>query len=286
VTATLVTGLAEVAVPRAELGEGPCWDAAAGALWWTDIPANRVHRLAAGGGHTSWDAGTPVGSLAPRAAGGLVFAAGDGFCAFDPRTGSVTPLAAAEPDMTGLRMNDGACDRAGRFFAGSTSEDESPGHGSFYSLATDHRVTRLFDGVGISNGVGWSPDERLLYYVDSLAYRLEVFDYEPATGAVSGRRGLAGIGGGDVMPDGLTVDSEGGIWVAVWGGGELRRYAPDGRLTGTVELPAANVTCCTFGGPDLRTLYITTAGGPGESAGALFAGQAMVAGQPTSPFRG
>jgi sugar lactone lactonase YvrE len=286
VTATLVTGLTEVAVPRSELGEGPCWDAVAGALWWTDIPAGRLHRLAAGGGHTCWEVGTPVGSLAPRAAGGLALAAGRGFCAFDPATGAVTPLAAAEPDMTGLRMNDGACDRAGRFFAGSTAEDESPGRGAFYSLATDHRVTRLFDGVGISNGVGWSPDERLLYYVDSLAYRLDVFGYDPATGAISGRRGLAGIGGGEVMPDGLAVDSEGGIWVAVWGGGEVRRYDQDGRLTGTVALPAANVTCCAFGGPGLRTLYITTAEGPGEAGGALFTGQAAVAGQPANPFRG
>ena len=285
-TATLVTGLTEVAVPRAALGEGPCWDAAAGALYWTDIPANRVHRLAAGGEHTSWDVGTPVGSLALRAAGGLVLAAGDGFATFDPRTGEVTPLAAAEPDMTGLRMNDGACDRAGRFFAGSTSHDESPGAASFYTLATDHRVTRLLRGVGISNGVGWSPDERLMYYVDSLAYQLDVFGYEPAAGAISGRRGLAGIGGGEVLPDGLAVDSEGGIWVAVWGGGELRRYAPDGRLTGTVQLPAANVTCCTFGGPGLRTLYITTAEGPGEAGGALFTGRAAVAGQPTNPYRG
>jgi sugar lactone lactonase YvrE len=284
--ADAVTGLTELGVPRAELGEGPCWDAGTGDLYWTDIPACRVHRLAADATLTTWDTGLPVGSIAPRASGGLVVAAGDGFMALDPATGGLTALAAAQPDMTGLRMNDGACDRAGRFFAGSTAADESPGAGSLYRLDTDLAVTVLFDGVGISNGVGWSPGERLMYYSDSLAYRVDVLRYDPATGAVSDRRPFAHIGGGEVMPDGLAVDSAGDVWVAVWGGGQIRHYTPDGSLAGTVELPAANVTCCTFGGPGLRTMYITTARGPGDAAGGLFAGQAAVPGQPTSPFRG
>ena len=282
----MISDLSELAVPRASLGEGPCWDANGGALYWTDIPAHGVHRLTGDGTHTEWDTGQPVGAVVPRAGGGLVLAAKDGFLAMDPDTGSLSMLAAVESDMPGNRMNDGACDRAGRFFAGTMAEDESPGAGALYLLATDHRVTRLAAGVGISNGVGWSPDDRQMYYIDSLAYRVDLFDYEPGTGAIGNRRPFAGLGAGEVMPDGLAVDSEGGIWVALWGGGEIRRYAPDGRLDLSVDVPAANVTSCAFGGPGLRTLYITTAAGPGRSGGALFSCQVAVAGLPANPYRG
>jgi len=282
----VVSDLTELAVPRASLGEGPCWDAEAGVLYWTDIPANRVHRLGGDGTHTEWDAGQPVGAVVPRAGGGLVLAARDGFLALDPGTGGVSVLAAVEADVPGNRMNDGACDRAGRFFAGTMADDESPGAGALYLLATDHRLTRLISGVGISNGIGWSPDDRHMYYIDSLTYRVDEFDYEPGTGAIGNRRAFASVGAGGVMPDGLAVDSEGCVWVAAWGGGEVRRYAPDGRLTLTVDVPAANVTSCAFGGPGLRTLYITTAAGPGGAGGALLACQVAVAGLPAHPFRG
>jgi sugar lactone lactonase YvrE len=245
-----------------------------------------VHRLAGDGAHTEWDTGQPVGAVVPRAGGGLVLAARDGFLAMDPGTGSLSTLAAAEPDVPGNRMNDGACDRAGRFFAGTMAADESPGAGALYLLATDHQVTRLVAGVGISNGIGWSPDDRRMYYIDSLTYRVDLFDYEPAAGAIGNRRTFASLGAGEVMPDGLAVDSEGSVWVALWGGSEIRRYAPDGRLTLTVNIPAANVTSCAFGGPDLRTLYITTADGPGRSGGALFTCQVAVAGLPANPYRG
>jgi len=282
----VIGDLTELAVPRASLGEGPCWDAKAGTLYWTDIPAHRVHRLTGDGTHTEWDTGQPVGAVVPRAGGGLVLAAKDGFLAMDPRTGSLSLLAAVEPDMPGNRMNDGACDRAGRFFAGTMAEDESPGAGALYLLAADHQVARLIAGVGISNGIGWSPDDQRMYYIDSLTYRVDVFDYEPGTGAIGNRRTFASLGAGGVMPDGLAVDSEGGVWVALWGGSGLRRYAPDGRLTLSVDVPSANVTSCAFGGPDLRTLYITTAAGPGRSGGAVFACQVAVAGLPAHPYRG
>jgi sugar lactone lactonase YvrE len=279
-------GVTELAVPRASLGEGPCWDATAGVLYWTDIPAHRVHRLTGDGTHTEWDTGQPVGAVVPRAGGGLVLAARDGFPAMDPATGSLSVLAAVEPGIPGNRMNDGACDRAGRFFAGTMAADEAPGAGALYLLATDHRVTRLVTGVGISNGIGWSPDDRRMYYIDSLTYRVDEFDYEPGTGAIGNRRAFAGLGSGGVMPDGLAVDADGGVWVALWGGGEIRRYAPDGQLTLSLDVPAANVTSCAFGGPGLRTLYITTAAGPGRSGGALFTCQAAVAGLAANPYRG
>jgi len=125
----MIGNVTELAVPRASLGEGPCWDAEAGALYWTDIPAHRVHSLTGDGIHTEWDAGQPVGAVVPRAGGGLVLAARDGFLAMDPGAGSLSMLAAVEPDIPGNRMNDGACDRAGRFFAGTMADDESPGAG-------------------------------------------------------------------------------------------------------------------------------------------------------------
>jgi sugar lactone lactonase YvrE len=275
-----------VPVPAAELGEGPCWDPASGLLYWVDSPAGRVHRLDSDGGHVSWEAGQPVGSVVTRAGGGLVLAAGDGFLALDPATGAVSPLATAEPGKPGNHMNDGACDQAGRFYAGSMATDESPGQGALYRLDPDHSVTQLFAGVGISNGIGWSPDNQLMYYVDSLAYRIDIFDYDAATGAIGGRRPLASIGGAGVVPDGLAVDTEGSVWVAVWGGGVIQRYSKDGQLTGEARLPAAHVTSCAFAGPDLDQLYITTAAGPGSSAGALFTCPAGVTGLPAHPYRG
>jgi len=212
-------------------------------------------------------------------------AAGNGFLALDPLTGTVAELAAA-PGQPGTRMNDGKCDRAGRFYAGSMAEDESPGRGSFYKLDTDHSVTEIYTGIGISNGLGWSPDDRLMYYIDSLDYRVDVLDYDPVSGALGERRPFATLGSGDVVPDGLAVDVEGGVWVAVWGGSIIQRYDAGGRLTGVVRLPAANVTSCAFGGPALDQLYITTAAGPGRLGGALFTCAAGIAGLPTYKYGG
>jgi len=282
----VIPHLSELPVPRAALAEGPCWEPVAGALYWTDIPAHRVHRLAADGTHTAWDAGQPVGAVVPRAGGGLVLAAKDGFWTLDPATGQLALLAPVESDLPGTRMNDGACDRAGRFFAGTMAEDESPGAGTLYRLDPDRGVTPLLDGVGISNGIGWSPDESRMYYIDSLTHSVDVFDYDAASGAIGNRRVFTAVGGEGVMPDGLAVDADGCVWVALWGGAAVARYRPEGRLERALEIPAAHVTSCAFGGPGLGTLYVTTAAGPGTCGGALFACQAGATGLPANPFRG
>jgi len=275
-----------VQAPAATLGEGPVWDDQAEVLYWLDIPESRVHRLDADGSVTSWDVGQPVGAAVPRASGGLVVAVRDGFMALDLASGELAMLAAVEQDRPENRMNDGSCDRAGRFYAGTMADDERPAAGALYRLDPDLSVTTLFTGVGISNGIGWSPDERLMYYTDSHTHQVDVFDYDPATGAIDGRRRFAAVGGGDAVPDGLTVDADGGVWVAVWGGGAVLHHDPGGRVRETIELPAEHVTSCAFGGPGLDRLYITTAAGPGEHAGSLFVCQPGVTGQPGYPFRG
>jgi sugar lactone lactonase YvrE len=281
----IITQPCQMALPAAQLGEGPCWDSATQSLYWVDIPACRVHRLDAAARHESWDVGRPAGAVVPRADGGLLVAAGNGFWTLDQVTGAVTELAAA-PGLPGTRMNDGGCDLAGRFYAGTMDNDERTGRGSFYRLDADHTVTEIFTGIGISNGVGWSPDHRLMYYVDSLAYRVDVLDYDPRTGQLGDRRPFVALGSGDVVPDGLAVDADGGLWVAVWGASVIQRYDQSGRLIGVVRLPAANVTSCAFGGPDLDQLYITSAAGPGRCAGSLFTCPAGVTGLPTHAYAG
>lgn len=285
-TETLGPQLTRVPVPAGSLAEGPVWDAAASSLYWVDIPAGRVHRLGPDGGHVSWDAGQPVGAVVPRQQGGLVLAARDGFLTLDPRTGAVTMLAPVESDRPGNRMNDGACDRAGRFYAGTKAEDDTPGAGALYRLDPDHSVHQILSGVTISNGIGWSPGERAMYYTDSPTGRVDLLDYDAASGAVSGRQPCITVNVPGAVPDGLTVDAEGGIWVALWGGAAVHRYLPDGGLDRVLEVPLANVTSCAFGGPDLGVLYVTAAAGSGAPEGALLACRPGVPGVPAHPYRG
>ncbi|WP_214408729.1 SMP-30/gluconolactonase/LRE family protein [Sphaerisporangium fuscum] len=279
-----------VPVPRARLGEGPRWDGRTGTLLWVDIPAGLVHRLdPADGSHAAVDVGRPVGVAVPRAAGGLALALSDGFAvlAEEPTTDGtaakvelVAPVTAGE--RPGNRMNDGACDRAGRFFAGTKAEDDTPGAGALYRLGPGHACERVLDGVTISNGIAWSPDERLLYYVDTSTGRVDVFDYDPAGGRLGERRVFAEITRG--MPDGITVDTEGHVWVGLWDGGAVLRLRPDGRLDLAVEMPATKVTSCAFGGPHLDELYVTTAW-DGTGGGELLRCRTSVAGFPANPYR-
>ncbi|MEV8635369.1 SMP-30/gluconolactonase/LRE family protein [Streptosporangium sp. NPDC051023] len=306
-----------VPVPRAQLGEGPRWDERTGTLLWVDIPAGRVHRLdPADDSHDTIDVGMPVGVAVPRARGGLALAVRDGFAVLPESawtassTGSAggdavrEPAAAREPsgngpvpggglgleliapvtaaERPGNRMNDGACDRAGRFFAGTKAEDDTPGAGALYRLGQDGHCERVLTDVTISNGIAWSPDERLLYYVDTPTGRVDVFDYDPAQGLLGNRRVFAEILRG--LPDGITVDTLGHVWVALWGGGAVLRLRPGGGLDLTVEIPATNVTSCAFGGPDLDVLYVTTAW-DGATGGELLRCRTSVTGLPANPYR-
>jgi sugar lactone lactonase YvrE len=251
----------ELALPaRAELGEGACWDARSQTLFWVDILRGRVHRFSpATAACRSFDVGQPVGAAALREAGGLVLALRDGFATLDLDTGALTWIARVEDDRPSQRMNDGRCDASGRFWAGTMALDPSPGTGTLYRLDPDGRVTPVLADLTISNGLDWSPDGRTLYFVDSGTQRIDLFDFEPLAGTLSNRREFVRVPDAAGMPDGLVVDAEGFVWVALWGGGALHRYATDGALARVVMLPVSHPTSCAFGGPDLTDLYVTSA---------------------------
>jgi sugar lactone lactonase YvrE len=245
------------------LTEGPRWDGERDELLWVDIIGSRLHRarLDAAGRleEIEWvEFDRHVGAAAPAVGGGYVVAAGQGFLFLDG-AGAVVEMAQPEAGRGDVRMNDGACDPQGRFWAGTMAYDESPGAGALYRLEFDGTCTQVLDGLTISNGIGWSPDGRAMYLSDSGTHTIDRFKFDPGGGEISGRRTIVRIGEEGVAPDGLTVDEQGGIWVALWGGGALRRYSSDGALLQTVPMPVDRPTSCAFGRPDGSTLFVTTA---------------------------
>jgi sugar lactone lactonase YvrE len=290
-----MTGGPEVVhAARAEVGEGPCWDVARGVLLWVDIYRGLVHLLnPASGLDTTLDAGQPVGAVVPAAGGDLVAAVRDGFVRIDPATARIEVVAPVEEDLADHLMNDGKCDPCGAFVAGTLHRDELAGAGTLYRLNPDRSVDRLVSGVTLSNGLAWSPSGDRMYYVDSATQAVDVFEYD-ASGRVGDRRRFVEITPDDGMPDGLAVDAEGGVWVALWGGSEVRRYTTAGALDDVVELPVSQVTSCAFGGDDWGDLYITSASWELDEArvqedslaGAVFVARPGVAGVPTSRFAG
>jgi sugar lactone lactonase YvrE len=282
----------------AELGEGPRLDPRTGEVLWVDIMAGRLYRCRwdAGRLHTIAviEVGRHLGAVAPVDApgGGWVAAAGQGF-AHVAEDGTVTVLAEPEAGQAGrTRMNDGACDPQGRFWAGSMAYDTSPAAGSLYRMDHDGTVTPVLTGVTISNGLGWSPDGTTMYYADTGAGTLDAFDFDGVSGDLERRRTLVRCEGPG-FPDGLWVDDEGCLWVAMWGGGEVRRYAPDGGLIHAWPLPVSQPTACCFVGRDAGTLIITSArlDLPAEAladqpaAGRVMAIDAGATGPPATPFR-
>lgn len=281
---------------RAELGEGVIWDAGSQRLVWVDITRGLIHEMSADGRCRSSDAGQHVGAVAPRGHGGhggLVLAVRSGFAALDG-DGTISMIAHVEADAGGNRMNDGGCDPQGRFWAGTMAYAETPGAGSLYRLDQDGTVHRMLTGTAVSNGLGWSPDGRTMYYIDTPTHGVDAFAFDPRTGAIAGRRRLVTVDPADGSPDGMTVDDEGFLWVALWGGGAVRRYQPDGTLDTVVRVAASKVTSCAFGGADRGDLYITTAStglsperlAAEPHAGGLFRCRPGVTGPPATPFTG
>ena len=235
---------------RAELGEGPIWDRGRGTLLFVDIPPGEVHEFdPASGIHRVFDVGQPIGALTPTVKGDWLIAARDGFIRLDPATGATRLVAGVEADRPANRMNDGYCDARGRYWAGTLSMTREREAGALYRLDPDLRVTRMLDRVTTSNGIDWSPDQRLMYYVDTGTRRIDLFDFDLAGGLISNRRAFVEIPEREGKPDGLIVDADGCVWLALWGGGAVRRYAPDGRLVETIALPVTHPTKCAFGGP-------------------------------------
>jgi sugar lactone lactonase YvrE len=270
-------------------GEGPVWFEETGELRLVDMLAGDLLSMASDGSITRRHVGDVAAALRPRAAGGFVVAVEHGF-ALDAGDGSpLRPLPEILTDP-GLRMNEGGCDPDGRFYCGSMAYDQALGAGALYRLDTDGSVATVITGCTISNGLDWSPNGEFAYYVDTPTQRIDVFDYDPS-GELSGRRPFVTIEEADGSPDGLTVDAEGGVWVALWGGAQVRRYSAEGRLDAVIGVPATQVTACTFGGPKLDQLFITTSrldlsAEDEPLAGAVFSVDAGVEGLPARRYRG
>ena len=284
----------DVAVPpAAQLGEGPRWDAATGTLLWVDILGRAVHRFDPSiEADVAVDVHDLVSFALPRADGGVIVGLPDGVFALED--GRTTPLVPLEGGVPCTRTNDAACDAQGRLWVGTMAMDERSPIGGLYRVEAGGVATKLVDAATIANGLGWSPDGSRFYFIDSPTRRVDVFDHDPGTGDVRDRRPLVTVETVDAVPDGMAVDADGCLWVALHGGWGLNRYAPDGELLAEVRLPVAKVTSCCFGGPSLTDLYVTTRR---ESlsdaelaeqplAGALLRLDPGVAGQPTYAFAG
>lgn len=270
-------------------GEGPVWHPGWGGLRWVDMLAGDILHLDQSGAVERWHVGSVAAVLRPRRRGGLVIAIEDRFMLAEDAGGPLTPLPPVFDDPA-LRMNEGGCDPDGNLLVGTMAYAETPGAGTVYRLAVDHTVDVAIGFVTVSNGLAWTADGATAYYVDSLTYRIDRFDWNSTQG-LHNRRPFVSIAPQDGAPDGLTVDAGGQVWVALFNGRAVRGYDSDGDLVEVVELPVPKVTACTFGGPALDQLFITTSrlGDEGEShpaAGALFVADVGTRGLPVLDYGG
>jgi sugar lactone lactonase YvrE len=243
------------------VGEGPIWDDEKQVLYWVDIlnstlfiydPATAENR--------AFNIGQHVGTVVPRASGGLLLAVRDGFAFFDPDTQELTMIDDPEAHLPGNRFNDGKCDPAGRFWAGTMAYDNPTDQGSLYRLDADFSVHKMLDNIGISNGIAWSLDHSTMYFIDSIRYTVRAFDYDIETGDIAGERVVIHVPKEVGLPDGMAIDSDGMLWVAHFGGSQVCRWSPEsGKILETIMLPVSCVTACAFGGANLDTLFITSA---------------------------
>ncbi len=247
-----------VADVHAILGEGPVWVARETALYWLDIKGLKIFRLDARGEITEWPTPLRVGSLAPRRSGGFLGGTEDGIAAIDPDAGRFDIIFDPEQDLPGNRFNDGKLDRQGRFWAGTMDDSEREDSGTLYRIDGDLKCRSVDGGYRVTNGPAFSPDGKLMYHNDSARQLTYVFQVS-SDGEPHDRKVLLRFKEGEGFPDGMTVDSEGCLWIALWDGWCIRRYSPAGEWLETTKMPVARPTSCTFGGLDLDQLYITSA---------------------------
>ena len=247
---------------RSLVGEGAIWDARRQRLLWVDILGHLLFFYdPATGENRGINLLQAVGTVVPRAKGGVVVALHNGFARLDTETERMTPIADPEADLPGNRFNDGKCDPAGRLWAGTMAFDgmRDREQGALYCLDADGTVTRKLGRVSISNGIVWSADARTMYFIDTVKNDVRAFDYDLETGSIANER-VTVRNDGDGHFDGMTIDAEGMVWIALFGGGAVKRYDPEtGQHLATIELPVTCVTSCAFGGPDLDQLYVTSA---------------------------
>lgn len=249
---------------RSELAESPLWDAAHRADWWIDIARSQLHRLGRDSKkHSQWELPAVPGAVNLRAQGGMVLSLQSGFAGFDPRTANVELWGSPEPDRPDNRLNDSKCDRSGRLWAGTMrAADFMNQHcGSLYSLEADRRIRRHWGGnLGVSNGLAWSHDSRTMYFVDSAPGRIYRFRFDLPSGNLEEDGCLIEIPPAWGSPDGMTIDHQGKLWVALWGGGCVARICPQaGEIIERIQLPVSAPSSCAFTGPNLDELLITTA---------------------------
>jgi sugar lactone lactonase YvrE len=280
---------------HADVGEAPHWDERANSLLFVDLTGGVVFRYDRSGVRAgAFSVGQEVGAVVPRRGGGLVLAVRDGV-AVASDTGEGFELAApVERDISGNRMNDAKCDPAGRLFAGTTAFDFSPHSAALYRVEPDWSFEQVAGKVTQSNGIAWSPDGTWMYFIDSATQGIDVFDYDVSTGSAVNRRRLVTIERAQGIPDGMTTDEKGNLWVACFGGAAVRCFSPAGEQLGEVVFPVTQVTSCAFGGPGLADLYVTSAAyrlSPGQlvrqpHAGATFVCRPGAVGLPAPAFAG
>ena len=292
---------------RNGIGEGPAWDAAAGRLLWSDHESGVIHEAQSDGRGGwrqtgTWNLRRPLAVALPRSSGGLVVAGGTEVFMLDA-AGTVTPFTRIEADPQRVRFNDAKCDPRGRLWAGTLAVDFSPTAG-LYRIDPDGAVTVMLQNARLANGLDWSPDGRIFYFIDSLARTVDAFDFNLEAGTIANRRTVVTLGWGCGLPNGMTVDREGCLWLAATGAAEVQRYTPEGKLLGQVTISTPAATSCAFGGPDCAELFITSRRGrlpeialsagvaaemmenDGPEAGGVFVHRPGQTGTPATPFAG
>jgi sugar lactone lactonase YvrE/DNA-binding IclR family transcriptional regulator len=249
-----------VSETRSLLGEGPTWSPRDGALYWVDILTPSIHCFDTTRAlDTEVKLGSMVSVAIPKATGGLLVATPGGLMTFDDTSKSLAPLCHPEADRPGNRYNDGKCDRMGRLWVGTLDMATAANRGNLFRVDPDGSWKKMDSGFTVANGLGWSPDNRLMYFTDSFRRTVYVYDFDLRAGTIANRRPLITLAASDGTPDGLTVDEEGCLWVAVWDAWRVSRYSPDGKELLRIKMPVPRPTSCCFGGSNLDTLYITSA---------------------------